>query len=1018
MRISVVINTRNAEQSLERCLASAAWADEIVVLDMSSEDETITVARKFTDKVFSCPDFGYVEPARNLALSHATGDWVFLLDADEVIPARLAAGIRKIIEEAEQYALVAIPRRNYIGDYLIRNSGWGADHQPRLFRRGRVKWTDAIHAWPEVDGEVKYLNPESGYYIKHYNYKDLTDFVARLNRYTSVEAAALTPDGEWPTWQGILREVIEEFDKHYTPKEDGFYSLSLAGCMAFYRFIAHCKRLEQIRAAEGDLIFPLPGSLDELVTEAFKHLPQNPLEQRDALVRQEVLEKLGRMEGEWAEARQVYEAQINSLTEKLASSRTVYENQISRLDDELQRERSAYEAQIAAQDAQRAADAARIRELTVQAAEEQEAHRAQVSAYEAQAAHQANELDALAARLSNRESQLEQQAALLVSLRAQADKKDEVLEWIQTSGSWRMASMLRRLGGLKQQWRQYGMKLARRVHLPVQPIFYGLIEAPTEAANVAGELEIHGWVFSVSAPVVRIEAFLDDFYLGRLSYGLKRDDVAAAYPAQARADCGYSERIALRSSMVGRRTLIVRAYDAQGHVQIFTRLVAVGSPKTVLRSVGAGSPNGHGARAGVAASEAAKAGAGANGADASFYRRLEVLVDDFKSRTEREPSILNWHTGLNLAAALPHLAVFSPPTANGHHSLPYLDHSVDIVVVPASDSRHLAEAHRVAAVAVVQAHGTEAGGGRQQSDAKNGSRIRLVPEWKEGAITETPLPSASIIIPVHNKVDYTEKCLEQLLQTLPPNFRGEIIVVDDASTDETPAALLRWTQTDGRIRVLRNEQNKGFIGSCNAGAEAAHADVLVFLNNDTLPQPGWLPPLLRVLRERPDAGAVGGKLIYPDGTLQEAGGIVFSDGSGCNFGRNDKSPNAPLYNFLREVDYCSGALLATPRTLFLSLGGFDSRYAPAYYEDTDYCFSLREMGRKVYYQPESVIIHFEGVSSGTDVKRGVKSFQTVNRVKFVEKWQHALKRQPAAPNQYDFATLHALSVHEEKRDAD
>lgn len=988
MRISVVVNTKNEERTLDRCLASAAWADEIVVLDMSSDDETVAVARKYTDKVFSCPDFGYVEPARNLAISHATGDWVFVLDADEVVPARLASGIRKIVAESEEYALVAIPRRNYIGDYLIRNSGWGADHQPRLFRRGRVRWTDAIHSWPEIDGEVKYLNPDSGFYVKHYNYDDLTDFVARSNRYSSVEAALFAPDGEWPNWQGILREVLGEFGKRYTPKEDGFYSLSLAGCAAFYKFITHCKRLEQIRAADGDLIFPLPDSLEEIVSEALQHLPQNLLEQRDALVRQESSEELRRVADELAAARAAYEAQIDSLTEELTSARAVYENQIAHIGDELTKARAVYEAQLASQDAQ--------------------------------LAHQANELDALSARLAKRESQLEQQAAMLVTLRSQIDKKDEVLEWIQTSGSWHFASKLRRLGGLKHQWRQYGFKLARRVHLPVQPIFYGLIEAPTEAANVAGELEIHGWVFSVSAPVVRIEAFLDDFYLGRLGYGLKRDDVAAAYPAQARADCGYSERVTLRSSMVGRRTLIVRAYDAQGHVQIYTRLVSVGSPKTILQAVGATSTNGNGARAGVAATEAAQAASGANGTDASFYRRLEALIDDFKSRTEREPSILNWHTGLNLAAALPHLAVFSPPSANGHYGLPYLDHSVDIVVIPASDSRHLAEAHRVAAVAVVQAHCADSGGNAKPSaaDAKNGSRIRLVPEWKEGATAETTLPSASIIIPVHNKVEYTEKCLEQLLQTLPPNFRGEIIVVDDASTDETPAALLRWTQTDARIRVLRNEQNKGFIGSCNAGAEAAHADVLVFLNNDTLPQPGWLPPLLRVLRERPDAGAVGGKLIYPDGTLQEAGGIIFSDGSGCNFGRNDKAPNAPLYNFLREVDYCSGALLATPRPLFLSLGGFDSRYAPAYYEDTDYCFSLREMGRKVYYQPESVIIHFEGVSSGTDVKRGVKSFQTVNRVKFVEKWQHVLKRQPAAPNQYDFATLHALSVHEEKRDAD
>jgi len=158
-----------------------------------------------------------------------------------------------------------------------------------------------------------------------------------------------------------------------------------------------------------------------------------------------------------------------------------------------------------------------------------------------------------------------------------------------------------------------------------------------------------------------------------------------------------------------------------------------------------------------------------------------------------------------------------------------------------------------------------------------------------------------------------------------------------------------------------------------------------------------------------DAGAVGGKLIYPDGTLQEAGGVIFSDGSGCNFGKHDKAANAPLYSFLREVDYCSGALLATPRKLFLELGGFDKRYEPAYYEDTDYCFALRANGYRVYYQPESVIVHFEGATSGTDITKGVKSYQAANRNKFVEKWKAVLQHQPAPPRRLDSVTLQELA---------
>ena len=195
---------------------------------------------------------------------------------------------------------------------------------------------------------------------------------------------------------------------------------------------------------------------------------------------------------------------------------------------------------------------------------------------------------------------------------------------------------------------------------------------------------------------------------------------------------------------------------------------------------------------------------------------------------------------------------------------------------------------------------------------------------------------------------HTEACLTQLIATLPAGFRGEILVVDDASTDETPAVMDRWAATCPFIRVIRSDENRGFGQSCNRGAEAAAGEILVFLNNDTLPQAGWLRPLIRLLERHQLAGAVGGKLLYPDGTLQEAGAVIFSDASGCNFGRGDSRPNAPLFNFVREVDYCSAALLAIRRSLFLELGGFDLAFSPAYYEDTDLCFRLREKGYRVY----------------------------------------------------------------------
>ena len=145
----------------------------------------------------------------------------------------------------------------------------------------------------------------------------------------------------------------------------------------------------------------------------------------------------------------------------------------------------------------------------------------------------------------------------------------------------------------------------------------------------------------------------------------------------------------------------------------------------------------------------------------------------------------------------------------------------------------------------------------------------------------------------------------------------------------------------------------------------ARGDYVLFLNNDTLVTAGWLDALVRCIEEAPHAGLVGAKLIYPDGRLQEAGGIVFADGSGWNYGRFD-DPADPRYNFRREADYCSGAAILLRRDLFLQLGRFDARYAPAYYEDTDLAFAVRAAGKKVFYEPRAMVIHFEGITSGTD----------------------------------------------------
>lgn len=261
-------------------------------------------------------------------------------------------------------------------------------------------------------------------------------------------------------------------------------------------------------------------------------------------------------------------------------------------------------------------------------------------------------------------------------------------------------------------------------------------------------------------------------------------------------------------------------------------------------------------------------------------------------------------------------------------------------------------------------------------------------------------PKASIVIPVYNQTAHTLACL-RAIAAFPPQASCEIIVVDDGSRDETG----QWMPQVEGLRYHRRSANGGFIAACNDGAAQARGEYLVFLNNDTIPQPGWLDALLATFETHSNAGLAGAKLVYPNGRLQEAGGVVFADGSAWNYGRFE-SPDDPRFNYVRDADYCSGAAVAAPRALFESLGGFDARYAPAYYEDTDLAFAVRAAGKRVLYQPAACVVHLEGITSGTDTASGTKAYQVRNAAVFADKWREALAAQLAKGTIPGPATLH------------
>ncbi|RMB00657.1 glycosyltransferase [Eilatimonas milleporae] len=255
---------------------------------------------------------------------------------------------------------------------------------------------------------------------------------------------------------------------------------------------------------------------------------------------------------------------------------------------------------------------------------------------------------------------------------------------------------------------------------------------------------------------------------------------------------------------------------------------------------------------------------------------------------------------------------------------------------------------------------------------------------------EHDVPRVSVVVPVHNKPAVTYACLAALRLAV-CGATCEVIVVDDGSDAETRAML----DCQVGLRIIRHDRAKGFNGATNAGADAAKGDFVVFLNNDTEPAAGWLDELLHPFVTMDDVGITGAKLLYADGRLQDAGGVIRTTGDPYLYGRL-RNGGDPRYNYTREVDYVSGAALMIRRSLWREVGGFSRYLAPAYFEDTDLAFKVRKAGKRVLYAPKAVVIHHEGVSHGRDTEEvgSVKRYQEINRPKFKKKWKQALKGQP------------------------
>jgi len=253
-------------------------------------------------------------------------------------------------------------------------------------------------------------------------------------------------------------------------------------------------------------------------------------------------------------------------------------------------------------------------------------------------------------------------------------------------------------------------------------------------------------------------------------------------------------------------------------------------------------------------------------------------------------------------------------------------------------------------------------------------------------------PWVSVVIPAHNHYGVTRRCLAALAYA-PTQVAYEVIVVDDGSCDGTAEALARDVRG---CRVVRHSRASGFNQACHSGAAQARGEVLVLLNNDTQPCCRWLEELLEPFHRWPATGIVGAQLVFPNGRLQESGGIVWGNGDPWNYGRGG-NPYDPRVSYTRQVDYVSAAALAIPLELWRQVGGFSSEFAPAYFEDTDLAFKVRELGRQVRCAPLARVVHHEGTTSGCDPgdADSIKRLQSEHAPLFRNKWRQAL--QPSGP---------------------
>lgn len=261
--LSVIVHTKNSAETLSACLSSVKnIADELIIMDMGSTDNTLKIARQFKAQILDHPDVGYADPARNKALQAANKDWILVVDSDEEIPPTLAEKIKELINQESDTVAYAFPRRNLIFNKWAQ-SGWWPDYQRRLFKRGHVNWPPELHGLPQVDGHLTKLAADEKLAIIHHNYQTIDDFIDRAQRYSTIAAKEMK-SGNRKSQPSLISAWLEEFtrrwfvDKAY---EQNHYGQTLAWLQSSFEALALAKYWESLEFKQSTKLPKLSAQL-------------------------------------------------------------------------------------------------------------------------------------------------------------------------------------------------------------------------------------------------------------------------------------------------------------------------------------------------------------------------------------------------------------------------------------------------------------------------------------------------------------------------------------------------------------------------------------------------------------------------------------------------------------------------------------------------------------------------------------------------------------------------------------